>query len=66
MVQSESLVVGTAWTFTHVFIFISNSLQANMVDKYKTNVKGKIKRFSDYLGQKSWFTGEQVSECIGQ
>ena len=32
-----------------------------MVDDYKKNVKGKIQRFSDYLGQKSWFTGAEVT-----
>ena len=35
-----------------------------MVDKYKTSVKGKLQRFSDYLGQKQWFTGDKVSEKI--
>ena len=32
-----------------------------MVEDYKKSVKGKIKRFSEYLGQKSWFAGEEVS-----
>ena len=31
-----------------------------MVDAYKKKVKEKLKRFSDFLGKKSWFIGEEV------
>ena len=31
------------------------------MDKYKENVKGKIRQFSKYLGQKTWFTGGEVN-----
>ena len=46
----------------HYFYITFHGVQANMVDNYKTSVKGKLQRFSDYLGQKQWFTGDQVSE----
>ena len=35
-------------------------LQSKLVDDYKVSVKEKIKQFSDFLGQKSWFTGDEV------
>ena len=31
---------------------------------YKQNVKEKIKQFSDYLGQKTWFTGDEVPTLV--
>ena len=30
------------------------------MDEYKKSVKDKIKQFSDFLGQKTWFTGDEV------
>ena len=42
-------------------LLFAPSCQANLVDKYKENVKGKIRQFSNYLGQKTWFTGGEVN-----
>ena len=32
-----------------------------MRDNYLKTAKEKIKRFSDYLGEKQWFVGDKVS-----
>ena len=36
-------------------------MQESMRDDYIKNAKQKIKRFSDFLGEKQWFAGGQVS-----
>lgn len=37
-----------------------NCLKETMRDDYIKNVKTKIKEFSDFLGDKHWFTGSEV------
>ena len=36
-----------------------------MRDTYLKNVVPVLKRFSDYLGEKTWFAGENVSSYSG-
>jgi len=38
-----------------------NPAMESLRDDYIKNVKQKIKRFSDFLGEKQWFAGGQIT-----
>ena len=41
-------------------------LQESLRDQYLETAKQKLQRFSDYLGEKQWFAGSEVSDLCAQ